>query len=336
VDVDLERRLVADNEDGVAERLELAHLGTPVESPTGDDEVGAVAVAAVRVVGALAVRWRVVRDLGLGAVLTPQPGDHPRQDHHQAVGARVDDAGLAQDVELLRGALNRPLTVANRLLQQRRQHRILLLGRRVVVEADPLHVGEAPGDRVGHLAEDGQHRPLGGLANRLVGGIGGTGHRGRDQGGVDQLAGAARQLLGGSADDLAQDHAGVAARSHQRRPGERVDELGAADLVYQLAVEAIELLAHRAQGQGHVVAGVAVGDGKDVEVVHLLAPSLELGGRGADHAAKSLDRWVGHLGEAEFMRAQQIAAKLRPPHTSRGCKQPLRRWSGLVAARSPL
>ena len=144
-----------------------------------------------------------------------------------------------------------------------------------------VEVGELAGDRVGHLAEDGQHRPLGRLAHRVVGGVGGAGEGGGDEDRVDQLAGAAGQLLGGAADDLAEDHAGVAAGAHQRRPGQRLDQLGAADLVDLEAVEAVELLHHRAHRHRHVVAGVAVGDREDVEVVDLLAALLQGGVGGA-------------------------------------------------------
>ena len=48
VDVDLERRLVADDEDRVADRLEPADEGVALEPLAGDDEVGAVAVRASR------------------------------------------------------------------------------------------------------------------------------------------------------------------------------------------------------------------------------------------------------------------------------------------------
>ena len=140
---------------------------------------------------------------------------------------------------------------------------------------------ELAGDRVGHLAEDGQHRPLGRLAHRVVGGVGGAGEGGGDQDRVDQLARPAGQLLGGAADDLAEDHAGVAAGPDQRRPRQRLDELGAADLVDVEPVEPVELLHHRAHRHRHVVAGVAVGDREDVEVVDLLATRLQrcVGGR---------------------------------------------------------
>ena len=145
-----------------------------------------------------------------------------------------------------------------------------------------------------HLAEDGQHRPLGRLPHGVVGGVRGAGEGRGDEHRVDQLAGAAGELLGGATDDLAEDHAGVAAGAHQRRPGQSLDQLRAADLVDLLAVEAVELLHHGAHRHRHVVAGVAVGDREDVEVVHLLAALLEVRVRGRHHPAKAHDAWIGH------------------------------------------
>jgi hypothetical protein len=54
--------------------------------------------------------------------------------------------------------------------------------------------------------------------------------------------------------------------------------------------EAVDLVEAGAQGQGHVVARIAVGDGEDVEVVDLRAARLEVregalhGGAEADEA----------------------------------------------------
>ena len=97
------------------------------------------------------------------------------------------------------------------------------------------------GDRVGHLPDHGEHRPLGGVAHGLIGGVGGARERRGDQHRVDQLPRAAGELLGRPADDLAEDHAGVAARAHQRGAGDRVDDLVAVGRD-RLAVEPVELL----------------------------------------------------------------------------------------------
>src|SRR5262249_53922313 len=127
--------------------------------------------------------------------------------------------------------------------------------------------------------------------------------------------------------DLAEDHARVAPRSHQGGPGQCVDELGAPDLVDHLPVEAIELLAHRAQRERHVVAGVAVGDGEDVEVVDLLAPLLEVGPGRADHAPKALYGGIGHTRGISWTRPPE--AVIMPPNRPAG-RRKLGRLGDLV------
>ncbi len=113
VDVDLQRRLVADDEDRVAEALQPRQEVPRGEAAAGDDEVGAVAEAAVLVVGEAAARRLVVSHLGQ-LVVAAQGGDDPGQNQHQAVAAGVDDAGLAQHLELLRRARHRALAVLDR------------------------------------------------------------------------------------------------------------------------------------------------------------------------------------------------------------------------------
>ena len=298
VDVDLERHLVADHQHRVAQPLQQGHELAPGQALPGDDEVGAVAEAAVLVVGAAEARRLVAGDLGQLGAVPAQPGDDPGEDQHQAVAAGVDDTGLAQHVELFGRPLHRALAVGDRPLQHLGEDRVLLLLGDVAVEPllVRLQMGELAGDRVGHLAEDGQHRPLGGLAHRVIGGVGGAGEGGGDEHRVDQLAGPAGQLLGGAADDLAEDDARVAARPHQRRAGQRLHQPGAADLVDLEPVEPVQLLHHGAHRHRHVVAGVAVGDREHVEVVDLLAAGLQGGVRGADDPAEALYRGIGHRG----------------------------------------
>ena len=138
--------------------------------------------------------------------------------------------------------------------------------------------------------------PSAGVAHRAVGAIGGARHRRADQHGVDELAGARDQLLGGAADELGEDHAGVAAGAQQRGAGDRVDDLVAADLVERPLVlgQPVELVEHGAQRQHHVVAGVAVGDREDVEVVDLLAACLELAESALDDGAEPEEAGIGH------------------------------------------
>ena len=155
---------------------------------------------------------------------------------------------------------------------------------------------------MGHLAHDGQDRALGRLADRPIRLIGGTGERRADQHRIDELARAARELLGGAANQLREDHAGVAASPEQRRARDRRDDLVAADLVDRPrlggAGEPIKLLQHRPQRQHHVVARVAVGDREHVEVVDLLAPLFQRRQPSLDDRPKPNDARIGHSGPA--------------------------------------
>ena len=88
--------------------------------------------------------------------------------------------------------------------------------------------------------------PSAGSRTLAVGAVGGAGHGGGDQHRVHELAGARDQLLGGAADQLAEDDAGVAARAEQRGAGDGVDDLVAADLVdLALRGEVVQLRAGR-------------------------------------------------------------------------------------------
>ena len=73
-----------------------------------------------------------------------------------------------------------------------------------------------------------------------------------------------------------------------------MNDLVAADLVHHLAIEAIELDHDRLERLNHVVAGVAVRNGEDIEVVHLLTPRLELGVGGGNGLPESNYRGIRH------------------------------------------
>ena len=234
----------------------------------------------------------VVERRRLGAA---QGGDDAGEDDGQAVAAGVDDARLAQHGQQVGPALDRLLAGVERGLEHVGDQRVLLLGRGDAVQAGLRHVRELGRDPMRHLAHHGEDRALGGRAHGAVGAIGRARQRGADQDRVHQLAGARDQLLGGAADQLGEDHPRVAARSQQRGAGDGVDDLVAADLVDRAAVgEAVELVEHGAQRERHVVAGVAVGDGEDVEVVDLLAPRLELRQGALDDGAEADEAGIGH------------------------------------------
>ena len=215
---------------------------------------------------------------------------------------------------MLGSASDRRLAVTDGVIEQLGEQRVLLGRGRVGIEAHLLHVGEVARHRGGHLAEHRQHRPLGRLADRFVRRLGGTRERRGDQHRVDQFPRSAGELLGRSADDLAEDHTRVAAGAHQRSARQRIHQLRAADLVDHLAVEAIELVADRAQRQRHVVPGVAVGDREYVQIVDLLAPLLEMCGGRADHAPESLYGGISHTGsEPSLDPEMQVCREPRRP-----------------------
>ena len=118
--------VVADDQDRVAEPLQPRQVLAAAEAAAGDDEVGAVAVAAVLVVGQAAARRLVVGDLGQLAAVAAQAGDDAGEDQDEAVAAGVDDAGLAQHLELLGRAGDGALAVVDRPLEDLGEDRVLL------------------------------------------------------------------------------------------------------------------------------------------------------------------------------------------------------------------
>ncbi len=293
VHVDLDRGLVADDENRIAELLERGHERGAVERFARDDEVRAVAVLGAGVMDLVEAGRCVVRDLGDLGMLAGKPGDETADDDHEPERAGIDDACLGQDLELLGGVAKRLLAAKQRRRQHLGQQGVLLLGAGIGLEALAEPLRATLGDGVCHRPDHGQHRSLGRLADRGVGAVGGIGERRLDQLRVDQAPRRSSQLLGSAADDLAQDHARVAARAHQRRAGDLAHDHRALRVAV-LALEHVELVEHVAHRQGHVVAGVTVGDREHVEIVDLLATLLEMRKRNRDDLAKTMNRLVRH------------------------------------------
>ena len=174
-------------------------------------------------------RRRVVVELRrLGAA---QRGDDAGEDHGQAEAAGIDDARLAQDRQQLGTAPDRLLAGVERALEHLGDQLVLALdvvllqprlaacarardATRCAISRTTVRIVPSAGSRTESYARS--------AARAIAAPI---------EHGVDQLAGARRQLLGGAADQLGEDHAGVAARAEQRGAGDRVDDLVAADLV---------------------------------------------------------------------------------------------------------
>ena len=168
-------RVVADDEHGVAQRLEGAGVAPGVELIPGDGEVRAVAEGGGVVLGMADARRRVVSQRGRR--LAAQRGHDAGEDDDHAVAAGVDDARLAQHRQQLGPAAHRRLAGDDRLLEDVGQHALLLVA--LGVRPQPRRiVRQARRDVRGHVAHDGQHRALGRRADRRVGALRGARHRG--------------------------------------------------------------------------------------------------------------------------------------------------------------
>ena len=307
VDVDLERRCVADHEHAVADLLQRADERVRVEVVARDGEVRAVAVGRGLVLGMGHARRRGVV-LELGCIRAAQRGHDPGEQDRHAVPAGVDDAGVLEHGQQVGAALDARLAGRDRAHEDVGDDLVLQVRLGVGAEAAVAHVRELGRRARGHLAHHREHRALGGIAHGFVRALRRAGHRGRDQHRVHQLAWPRDQLLSGAADQLAEDDAAVAARPQQRGAGDRLDDLIAPDLVERavLAVrEAVDLLQHGAQRERHVVAGVAVGDGEDVEVVDLLAARLEVRQGAVDDGAEAKEAGIGRHGGRAYRGIQR-------------------------------
>ena len=97
VDMDLERRLITDDEHRVAVALELGDEAPRLQTRSGDGEVGAVAKRARLVLGVGHAGGGLVLDLR--RLAAAQRADDPGQQHGERVAPGVDDSRLAQHRE---------------------------------------------------------------------------------------------------------------------------------------------------------------------------------------------------------------------------------------------
>ena len=199
VHVHLERRRVADDEERVADPLELTLERVLVELLALDDEHRAVAELGELLVDRVEAE-RLRLDRSLGELLAGCAVDHPARDLDEPGASGVDDAGVAQDVEHLGRARDRVLAGGEDRAQQ-------VVGRDATVLL-PLAL-------LGHLADDGEHRPLDRALHGAVGRVAGATKRAAQQRRAHALVLA--EHLDEPADDLREDHAGVPARPHERR-----------------------------------------------------------------------------------------------------------------------
>ena len=121
----------------------------------------------------------------------------------------------------------------------------------------PPSAADGPGLR--RLADHGQDRALDRRAHRAVGRRRRLGQRPGPRRAVGLVP--LGQDGGQAPQDLAEDHPAVAAGAHERAVADGLAGVG------HRRAGALELGDHRLEGQGHVGAGVTVGDGVDVETV---------------------------------------------------------------------
>ncbi len=314
VHVHLQRARVAHDEHRVAQPLERSDEARRAQSLARHGEVGAEAICARAVLGMTDPCRRVVVELRrlVAAKRGHEAGEHDRQ----AVAAGVDDARLAQHFQQVGAAFDRLLAGVHRSLQCLRDRRVLRARARVRGDARVAHgVRDVGHDLVRHLARDGQDRALGRLAHRRVGAVGGFGQSGADQGRVHQLARPRNELLGRPADQLGEDHAGVAARAEQRGACHRLHDLIAADLIDRArprgGLQPVELIEHGAQRERHVVSRVPVGDGEDIEVVDLLPARFQVRQRPRDRGAEAGQVGICHSDTSITQAGQRAAAHSR-------------------------
>ena len=119
MDVHLERLRVADDEQGVAEPRELRFDLVRVELVALDHERRAVAVARQLLVDRVRAELLAL-DRRRGQLLAGDGRGEPAHDLQESRAAGVDDARLAEDVELLRRARERLLATPHDRRQQRR------------------------------------------------------------------------------------------------------------------------------------------------------------------------------------------------------------------------
>ena len=205
--------------------------------------------------------------------LALQGGKHGLEDHHVAHAARVHNAGLLEHGIKVDGVGQGLFPGGDGGLQR-------------VLQRGALLRGGAGG--LGGQAGDGEDRALGGLHDGLVGGVHALLHSGGEGARVRLVQ--ALELFGNAAKQQAQNHAGVAARRAQQGGGHAVSRGGdGGKLILP------QLHGGLFHGQAHVGAGVAVRNGKNVQIIDGLDIGLQRGigaqdaffeGRGVYHISQ--------------------------------------------------
>ena len=276
VDVDAHRLTAADDDSGICDLVEAGAKLIDLEILPVDDELGAiselVALMGVQEFGvdgdgsglgrvdyaAHAAQAQVNRRSGLAQDMLQRAADNC----HYAQAAGVDHAGLFEHGQLL-GSEGQGFDGA-------------LVGH--LPQGDDVPFAGVVGNnrRVRRAPDHRQHRPFTGLADGVVGRVGGGAKGGHGVGGVDFHG--AGYAVGKTAQQLRQDDAAVAAGSPEGAGGDGFGHFAGRSGVGVL----VHLLDAGAQREQHVGAGVAVGDGEDVEGVGGVPVQFHVGNR-AEH-----------------------------------------------------
>ena len=256
-----------------------AHLGGAGTLVLVDKELGAVAVGNVlhlhQVVGEHALTGIFSGQLCLvggslaagNHVLAVEHLAHALKDDHDALTACVHNAGLLQHGQQVGGILQCLLTGS--------QHHVPQGG----------HIGGiAGGSFLGSNACNGQNGALGGLHHGLVSALNTLLQGSHDIGNVSLFF--SLQSLGKAAEQQTGDNAGVAARTAQHGRSSSLGSFAHGAAV----VQSFQLTHGSAHGHAHVGAGVAIGHGENVQLVHAGTLVVDVVGAGNDGVAQDLTR----------------------------------------------
>ena len=250
MDVDLKGLVVLADHQTVTDAVEICpqRLQRDIGHGLADDEYRVEGEGDVlrRHGGEVCLLLSGLASLRLGHGLAPQFRQHAVQDQEIALAAGVHHAGLFQHRVHLGGLGQGGIAHSDGVLQ------------------DPLQVRLSGGGCVHRLlggkTRDGEYRALGGLHHRLVGGGDTLLHGGGESGGVRSLP--ALQGLGQASEQQGENDAGIAAGPPQQGGGR-----DGGRLLHSGGLALAQLRHGGADGHGHIGARVAVGHGKDVQVV---------------------------------------------------------------------
>ena len=209
--------------------------------------------------------------------LVPDVAQHPFQDEVQPLAARIHYAGLFEHRQQFRGAPDGFVGGLDDAGQD-------------FPQVAGFFQGGLP--RGGRVLADGQDGALHGADDAFVSRIAGLGQRLDEEFPVHPLRSV--HGAGHAAPDLGENHAGVAARSHQRAVRQ-----GAGHFSDVAVGHVLDFIVGRLHGEEHVRAGIAVGDGKDVQGVDNFVVGTQPGQTGLGQAlekASVQNQFVGGRG----------------------------------------